>query len=48
MRGIWQKMKTEDNFFRLLLNCVYGYEKEKLENMSDADCEIELTSIRDY
>ncbi len=41
-------MKTEENFFRLLLSCVYGYEKENLENMSDADCEIVLTSIGDY
>lgn len=38
-------MKTEDNYYRVILEHVYGYPKEVLDGMTDEECEEEYSVI---
>ena len=38
-------MKTEDNYYRVILETVYGYPKEVLNEMTDEECDEEYSVI---
>lgn len=38
-------MKTEYNYYRVILEYVYGYSKEKLDTLTDLECDYEYDMV---
>jgi hypothetical protein len=38
-------VKTESNYYRIILETVWGYEKELLDTMTDEECEEEYSIL---